>query len=155
MPIPTPTDNETADSFIDRCMESETMVTEYPDTKVRYALCSLSYEKAKADIRAEATYTDYPKAAKENAKRALKWNEETKNTRGCGTRVGWARANQLAKGKPISLDTIKRMAAFKRHQQNKDVPYDAGCGGIMWDAWGGTEGIEWAIRKVEQIEKNQ
>ena len=29
------------------------------------------------------------------------------------------------------------LAYFKRHQQHKDVPYKDGCGGIMWDAWGG------------------
>jgi hypothetical protein len=45
------------------------------------------------------------------------------------------------------------MASFKRHRQNRDVPYDKGCGGIMWDAWGGTEGIEWAIRKMDQINR--
>jgi len=45
------------------------------------------------------------------------------------------------------------MASFKRHQQHKDVPYSEGCGGIMWDAWGGTSGVEWAIRKLEQIDK--
>ena len=44
------------------------------------------------------------------------------------------------------------MASFKRHQQHKDVPYDEGCGGIMWDAWGGTSGVEWAIKKLEQID---
>jgi hypothetical protein len=47
------------------------------------------------------------------------------------------------------------MASFKRHQQNKDVPYDEGCGGIAWDCWGGTSGIEWAIRKLEQIDKER
>ena len=47
------------------------------------------------------------------------------------------------------------MASFKRHQQNKDVPYDEGCGGLMWDAWGGTEGVEWAIRKLAQIDKEK
>ena len=95
------------------------------------------------------SYNDYPEAAKNNAKRALKWKEE--NGSSCGTLVGWARANQLANGENISEETINRMASFKRHQQNKDVPYDEGCGGIMWDAWGGTEGIEWAIRKAESI----
>jgi len=44
------------------------------------------------------------------------------------------------------------MASFKRHQQHKDVPYDEGCGGIMWDAWGGDAGINWAIKKLEQID---
>jgi hypothetical protein len=47
------------------------------------------------------------------------------------------------------------MASFKRHQQHKDVPYDEGCGGIMWDAWGGTSGIEWAIKKLDQIDKEK
>jgi hypothetical protein len=45
------------------------------------------------------------------------------------------------------------MAAFIRHKQNKDVPYDEGCGGLMWSAWGGDEGIAWAIRKVESLEE--
>jgi hypothetical protein len=46
------------------------------------------------------------------------------------------------------------MASFKRHQQNKDVPYDEGCGGQAWDYWGGDEGINWAIRKMEWIHHN-
>jgi hypothetical protein len=100
---------------------------------------------------AEESYTDYPEAAVINAKRALNYAE--KNGWGsCGTLVGKARANQLANKEPISRDTIARMASFKRHQQSKDVPYGEGCGGLMWDCWGGTEGIEWAIRKLEQID---
>jgi uncharacterized protein len=98
------------------------------------------------------TYNDYPESATNNAKRALKWKEE--NGSDCGTPVGWARANQLANREKISRDTIARMASFKRHQQHKDVPYSEGCGGLMWDAWGGTSGIEWAIRKLDQIDKN-
>lgn len=100
-----------------------------------------------------ASYNDYPQSATNNAKRARKWKEE--NGSDCGTRVGWTRSSQLADRKPISRDTIARMASFKRHQQNKDVPYSEGCGGLMWDAWGGTSGIEWAIRKLKQIDKNK
>lgn len=97
------------------------------------------------------TYNDYPEAAVNNARRAVEYAD--KNGWGsCGTPVGKARASQLAKRENISRDTIARMASFKRHQQYKDVPYDEGCGGLMWDAWGGTEGIEWAIRKLEQID---
>ena len=98
----------------------------------------------------EETYNDYPEAATNNAKRALKWKEE--NGSDCGTPVGWTRANQLANREKISRDTIARMASFKRHQQNKDVPYTEGCGGLMWDAWGGDAGIEWAIRKLKEID---
>ena len=98
------------------------------------------------------SYTDYPESAKNAAKKALDWAE--KNGWGsCGTPVGKMRANQLAKGEPISEETISRMASFARHAQNKDVPYSEGCGGLMWDAWGGTAGIEWASNKLEEINK--
>ena len=97
------------------------------------------------------SYTDYPESASNNAKKAIKYKEE--NGSSCGTRVGWTRARQLADRKPISRDTIARMASFKRHQQHKDVPYSEGCGGIMWDAWGGASGINWAINKLKQIDK--
>jgi len=96
------------------------------------------------------TYNDYPQAARNNAKRALKWKKE--NGSSCGTSVGWTRANQLANGESLSRDTIARMASFKRHQQNKDVPYSEGCGGIMWDAWGGSAGVNWAISKLKEID---
>lgn len=99
-----------------------------------------------------ASYNDYPLAAKNNAQRALDWVE--KNGWGsCGTPVGKARANQLAKGENISVDTIKRMASFARHRQNSDTPYSEGCGGLMWDAWGGSAGVDWAIRKLKQLER--
>ena len=102
-------------------------------------------------MRKAKTYTDYPEAAVNNAKRALKWVKE--NGWGeCGTPVGKARANQLANREPLSRDTIARMASFKRHQQHADVPYTEGCGGLMWDAWGGTAGVEWAIRKLKEID---
>lgn len=110
-------------------------------------------EKLEAVSIKMASYNDYPQSATNNAKRARKWKEE--NGSDCGTRVGWTRSSQLADRKPISRDTIARMASFKRHQQNKDVPYSEGCGGLMWDAWGGTSGIEWAIRKLKQIDKNK
>jgi len=97
------------------------------------------------------SYSDYPESARNNAKRALKWAEEN-GWGSCGTDVGKQRANQLANGEAITRETIARMASFKRHQQHKDVPYSEGCGGLMWDAWGGTAGVEWAIRKLEQID---
>ncbi len=98
------------------------------------------------------SYTDYPQGATNNAKRALKWVE--KNGWGsCGEATGKQRANQLANREPISKDTIARMASFKRHQQHKDVPYSEGCGGLMWDAWGGSAGVNWASRKLKQLEE--
>ena len=96
------------------------------------------------------SYNDYPEAAKNNAKRALKWVE--KNGWGsCGEATGKKRANQIANGENLSKDTISRMASFKRHQQHKDVPYSEGCGGLMWDSWGGSAGVNWAISKMKEL----
>ena len=69
------------------------------------------------DVTLES-YTDYPQAASNNAKRALKWADEN-GWGSCGTPVGKRRANQLAKRQPISEETIARMSAFRRQQQNK------------------------------------
>jgi len=100
------------------------------------------------------SYNDYPKAASENAKIALRWAEEN-GWGDCGTPVGKARANQLANGEAISRDTIARMAGFERHRQNSQKELGDGCGRLMWLAWGGDEGIEWAQRKLEQIDREK
>jgi len=96
------------------------------------------------------SYTDYPKAAVENAKIAVRYAEEN-GWGSCGTAVGKIRAGQLSNNEPISEETISRMAAFERHRQNSDKELGDGCGRLMWLAWGGDEGVEWAQRKLEQI----
>jgi hypothetical protein len=103
---------------------------------------------------AEDSWNDYPEAAVNNAKRALKWADEN-GWGSCGEATGKARANQIANKENLTRETIARMASFKRHQQNKDVPYDEGCGGLMWDSWGGDAGVEWAIRKLKQIDRQR
>ena len=100
------------------------------------------------------SYTDYPKQASENAKIALRYAEEN-GWGDCGTPVGKARANQLANGEPISRETIARMAGFERHRQNSQKALGDGCGRLMWLAWGGDAGIEWAQRKLEQIDREE
>jgi len=97
------------------------------------------------------TYKDYPQSATNNAKRAIKYKEE--NGSSCGTAVGWTRARQLANREALTRKTIARMASFKRHEQHSEVPYDEGCGGIMYDCWGGKSGVNWAINKLKQIDK--
>ena len=96
------------------------------------------------------SYTDYPKKAVENAKIALRWAEEN-GWGSCGTAVGKLRASQLANNEPISEETIARMAAFERHRQNSQKELGDGCGRLMWLAWGGDEGVEWAQRKLESL----
>jgi hypothetical protein len=101
------------------------------------------------------SYTDYPDSVKNNAKAAVKYAEEN-GWGSCGTDVGKQRASQLAKGEPISLDTIKRMYSFlSRHKDNADKSkgYSDGCGQLMYDAWGGASALSWAESKINQAEK--
>ena len=100
------------------------------------------------------SYTDYPKQATENAKIALRWVEEN-GWGDCATPVGKARANQLAKGEPISEETIARMAAFARHRENGQKELGDGCGRLSWLSWGGDAGVDWAQRKLKQIRQEQ
>ena len=99
------------------------------------------------------SYSDYPDGVKNNAKRALEY--ANKNGWGsCGTPVGKQRANQLAKGEPISVDTIKRMYSFlSRHEGDlvSSTAYGDGCGKLMYDAWGGKAGLGWSRNKLRTL----
>ena len=99
------------------------------------------------------TFADYPDGVKNNAKSALDYAE--KNGWGsCGTPVGKQRANQLAKGEGISLDTIKRMYSFlSRHEGDLEssTAYGDGCGKLMYDAWGGKAGLGWSHNKLKEL----
>lgn len=120
--------------------------------RIGYSIEGMLNLKFNEIIRFES-YSDYPEAASENAKIALRWAEEN-GWGSCGTPVGKARANQLANKEAISEETISRMASFERHRQNSQKELGDGCGRLMWLAWGGDEGIAWAQRKLEQIKNN-
>lgn len=98
-----------------------------------------------------------PKTAQENARKALRWKKQGKTT--AMTPVGWTRARQLARGDNLSMNTIKRMAAFVRHKSNSKInpkfrytPWkDRGY--VAWLGWGGDVGINWAIRITKKINK--
>jgi hypothetical protein len=156
--MPQPIKGEKKDTFIKRCMGDEESVGAFPDESQRYAVCNRVWETHTREALSlykrsfNDSYTDYPKQATENAKIALRWAEEN-GWGSCGTPVGKERANQLANREPISRDTIARMAGFERHRQNSQKELGDGCGRLMWLAWGGDEGIEWAQRKLEQIDK--
>lgn len=98
---------------------------------------------------------DAPESARNNARKALKWKEEhPKETKGAGTAVGWARARQLASGQKLSRETVGRMANFARHEKNSQVAPEfedepwKDHGYLMWLAWGGDTGINWAGEAV-------
>ena len=101
------------------------------------------------------SYSDYPDSVKNNAKAVLKYAEEN-GWGSCGTPVGKVRANQLANGEPISLDTVKRMYSYlSRHEVDLESSkgYGDGCGKLMYDSWGGKSALSWAKSKINQADK--
>lgn len=107
---------------------------------------------------AEETYNDYPAAASKNAKMAIDWKEKYgREEVDAGTAVGWARAHQLASKEALSADTVNRMSSFNRHRKNskidpefKDTPWkDRGY--VAWLIWGGDEGVDWAMKKADEL----
>ena len=103
------------------------------------------------------SYSDYPDSVKNNAKAVLKYVEEN-GWGSCGTPVGKMRVNQLAKGEPISEDTIKRMYSYlSRHEVDLDSSksYDDGCGKLMYDSWGGKSALSWSESKIKSIEREK
>lgn len=104
-------------------------------------------------------FDDYPQAASENAQKMLDWKEKYPDEIKGGTEVGWTRARQLANRDAISRDIVSRMAQFNRHRQNSTIDSDLkgtpwkDAGYVAWNLWGGTEGVDWAIRKMKQIDE--
>lgn len=121
-------------------------------SEIKYLIKRDSRYKAKKRIDMES-YSDYGEGVKSNAKRAVEWAD--KNGWGsCGTPVGKIRASQLAQGKPISVDTIKRMHSFlSRHEVDLESSksFGDGCGYLMYQAWGGKAGKAWARGKLREL----
>jgi hypothetical protein len=99
------------------------------------------------------SYSDYPDGVKGNAKNVLEYTEAN-GWGSCGTPVGKQRANQLANGEPISLDTIQRMYSYlSRHEVDieSSTAYGDGCGKLMYDAWGGKAALGWSRNKLREL----
>ena len=104
-------------------------------------------------------WTDYPQAATDNAKRALKIREEEGTD--CGTSVGWESARIIANREAVSHDRLPRIYSFlsraKVYDQGsfKDEDGKQICGSIMYAAWGGDEMHRWAKRTLENMEEEK
>jgi hypothetical protein len=101
---------------------------------------------------AEDSYNDYPSVVKRNAQRGILLNERNGNK--CATQVGKIRAQQLANGEKVSMETIKRMYSYL---SRAEVYYNQGdsndCGFISYLLWGGKAGLTWSENKIKQYEK--
>lgn len=110
------------------------------------------YVNEKTDARGvpEGVDTVPPKQVQENAKRALRLREEHDSD--AMTSIGIARARDLSNGSALSRETISRMSQFARHLKNYDPDKPSDRGTIAVLGWGGPEGIEWAQRKLKEID---
>jgi len=96
------------------------------------------------------SYADYPSGVKNNAKRGLELNEKVNNK--CATQVGKVRAQQLAQGKAISKETIKRMYSYlSRAEEYYDEGDTKACGTISYLLWGGKAGKRWSESKLKEL----
>lgn len=105
-------------------------------------------DKQAKDVELES-YSDYPEAVRNNAKRGIELNKKVNNK--CATQVGKVRAQQLADGKPISIDTIKRMYSYlSRAEEYYDEGDTEACGTISYLLWGGKSALRWSESKLNQ-----
>ena len=119
----------------------------------------------KTDLKTEATALSLPQkyshisfkppqGAQTAAARALKKRAEKPPSQRGMTPVGLARARDLANGRELSPETVRRMLAyFTRHEvDKKGSTWDEyGKGRQAWDGWGGDAGFAFARKVVKQM----
>lgn len=91
-----------------------------------------------------------PATVQKIAKNALERRKE--HGRG-GTEVGVARARDLAAGKGIPLETLKRMKSFFARHSVDPKEDKTSAASIAWGLWGGTAGQKWANGQVNKAER--
>ena len=66
--------------------------------------------------------------------------------------VGKIRAQQLAGGEPISLETIKRMYSYlSRAGEYYNESDSSACGTISYLLWGGKSALAWSSTKLKEL----
>ena len=97
------------------------------------------------------SFSDYPDAVKNNAKRGRELNEKQGNK--CATETGKQRSADLAAGRPVTVDTIKRMYSYlSRAEEYYDEGNTEACGTISYLLWGGKAAKRWAESKLKELD---
>ena len=96
------------------------------------------------------SYSDYGDGIRNNAKRGIELNDKVGNK--CATQVGKVRAQQLADGEPISVETIQRMYSYlSRAETYYDESDTEACGTISYLLWGGKAALAWSRNKLREL----
>ena len=161
VPLPLPPSGSMLLSLIDELLLAQ--MDEIEEEEAEYMLQSIKGvikkdKRLKKGSRVELeSYTDYPEAAKKAAESAIKKNEEKSASAKCGTAVGKIRAQQIAQGKPLSYETIKRVYAYLSRAitfiDKSDPDYLNSCSYISVGLWGGEAMLPYARKIISQKEK--
>ncbi len=128
---------------------SDKVLQDLDKSEAEYLLSEVKAVLKNEDVELES-YSDYPSGVKNNAKRGLELNKKVDNK--CATQVGKVRAQQLAQGKPITKETIKRMYSYlSRAETYYDEGDSKACGTISYLLWGGKAGKRWAESKLKEL----
>lgn len=101
-----------------------------------------------------------PAYIRDAAKRALEARDKVPPSRKAGTPVGIARANQLANGVNLSLNTLKRMRSYleraesnyrEARAQGKNLETSKAI--QAYYLWGGPRALAWVNGEIKKAEK--
>jgi hypothetical protein len=136
--------------FADKVKMSE-MLQDIDEEEGQFLLSSIKQALLGKKVEMES-YSDYPESVRNNAKRGIELNDKVNNR--CATQVGKVRAQQLANGEAVSVETIKRMYSYL---SRAEVYYDQGtpedCGYISYLLWGGKTAKSWAESKLKSLDQ--
>ena len=137
--------------FADKIEASKLSLEDIDEEEVKEMLSMIRGIVKDGKIEMES-YSDYPDSVKNNAQRGIELNKKVNNK--CATDVGKIRAQQLSKGKPISVSTIKRMYSYLSRAEEYYNPSDTkACGTISYLLWGGKSAKTWALSKLKQLKE--
>ena len=103
-----------------------------------------------------------PDYIQKTAKKVLKDRATLPPSRQAGTRVGLARANQLARGDDIGLPILKRMRSYlSRARDNYDRAKAKGLNNKTsraiqaYNLWGGPRALSWVNSQINKLESQK
>jgi hypothetical protein len=99
-----------------------------------------------------------PATVANNARMALEVRASKPPSERGMTSIGIARASQLSRRQPVSIETIQRMVSyFDRHEVDKEGATwsEQGKGWQAWMGWGGDEGRTWANQILKEYNMSE
>lgn len=131
--------------------KAEPFVMDTPvESKPTVETQSYDWKSIVSQVQVKQSYSDYPKAARDNAKRGIELNEAVGNK--CATAVGKLRATQISQGKNLTLDILKRTYSYLSRAEEYYNPSDTkACGTISYLLWGGKPMLNYCKAKLKEL----